>query len=512
MKHEQVLVLDFGAQYAQLIARRVRECGVYAEIVAHDISAAELRARRPRGLIFSGGPASVLAPGAPRPDPQVFQLGIPILGICYGIQLMAHMLGGEVARAHGREYGPAQLEVLDPDVLFSDLPRKMTVWMSHGDRVVRLPEGFAAIARTEAVDIVAAANLEKKLFGVQFHPEVTHTEHGKKIIANFLFRACRCSGDWKMEDFIQTTVADIRRTVGEGRVLCGISGGVDSAVTAVLCHRAIGERLDCVMVDNGLLRAGEVEEVRAALAALGVRLHVVDAAQRFLSALAGVTDPEQKRRIIGHTFIDVFRAEAERLGKPEFLAQGTLYPDVIESRSPRGGPSATIKSHHNVGGLPEDMEFKLVEPLRSLFKDEVREVGRLLGLPENIVRRQPFPGPGLAVRVVGEVTEQRLNTLRAADRIVREEVERAELGFDVWQAFAVLLPVRSVGVMGDERTYENAVVVRVVTSEDGMTADWARLPADLRARVSARIVNEVKGACRVVYDITSKPPGTIEWE
>jgi len=514
--HEMVAILDFGSQYAQLIARRVRECGVYGEIVSHDITVEEIRERAPKALILSGGPASVLADGSPRVAEGVFEAGVPVLGICYGMQLMAQALGGEVARSAGREYGPASLEVLggkdDKPGLFAGLPRELDVWMSHGDRVARVPEGFGASARTDSVDVVAMSDPSKRLYGVQFHPEVVHTPRGKDILGNFLFGVCGCAGDWTMENFVETSVADIQSTVGDGRILCGISGGVDSAVAAVLCHRAVGDRLDCVFVDNGLLRSGEVDEVSDALEALGVKLHVVDATDEFLDALAGIDDPEEKRIRIGNTFIDVFEREAKRLGDLGFLAQGTLYPDVIESRSPRGGPSATIKSHHNVGGLPERMNFELVEPLRYLFKDEVRKVGRLIGLPTWIVERQPFPGPGLAVRMVSAVTRERLAVLREADRVVREEIASARLDVEIWQGFAVLLPVRSVGVMGDERTYENAVVVRAVTSEDGMTADWAKLPHELLGRISSRIVNEVKGVNRVAYDITSKPPGTIEWE
>ncbi len=510
--HEMIAILDFGSQYAQLIARRVREWGVYGEIVRCDITAEELKARAPKGLILSGGPASVLADGSPRPVDGLFDLGIPALGICYGMQLMGHMLGGEVVKGNVREYGPATIEVLGDSALFTGLPPELDVWMSHGDRVAKLPEGFESAARTRDVDVVSMIDRKRGLYGVQFHPEVVHTPRGKDILSNFLFKGCGCSGDWTMESFVESAINDIRNTVGDARVLCGISGGVDSAVVGALCHRAIGDRLDCVFVDNGLLRSGEADEVSDALNALGLRLHVVDAANEFLEDLTGVEDPEKKRHSIGHVFIDIFKREALRLDGPEFLAQGTLYPDVVESVSPHGGPSATIKSHHNVGGLPEELGFKLVEPLRFLFKDEVREVGKILGLPSWIVQRQPFPGPGLAVRILGDVTRERLAVLREADRIVREELYGKDFGFVIWQYFAVLLPVRSVGVMGDERTYENAVVVRAVASEDGMTADWAKLPHETLATVSARIVNEVRGVNRVVYDITSKPPGTIEWE
>jgi len=509
---EEVLVLDFGSQYAQLIARRVRELHVYAEIVPCDIAPAEVRSRRARGLILSGGPASVLDEGSPAPHPGIFELGLPILGICYGMQLMGKMLGGRVERGQVREFGPAQIEVLEPGTLFAGLGARLDVWMSHGDRVVELPPGFSLAARSSNGVAAAMADESRRLYGVQFHPEVVHTPRGKEVLSNFLFGACSLRGDWRMESFIDQAVEAIRREVGSGSILCGISGGVDSSVTAALCHRAVGDRLDCVFVENGLLREGELEEVRRALGALGVRLHVVDASKEFLTALRGIEEPEEKRRKVGAVFIEVFERESRRLGRHEFLAQGTLYPDVIESRSPRDGPSARIKSHHNVGGLPERLGFKLIEPLRFLFKDEVRELGRRLGLPEATVSRQPFPGPGLAVRIIGEVTPERLATLRRVDAIVRDEIDRARLDFRVWQYFALLLPVRSVGVMGDERTYEGVAVVRAVTSEDGMTADWARLPHELLARMSSRIVNEVRGVNRVVYDITSKPPGTIEWE
>jgi GMP synthase (glutamine-hydrolysing) len=509
---EAILVLDFGSQYAQLIARRVRELKVYADIVAHDITPDEVRARGAKGLILSGGPASVLDDGAPMPDPATLEMGLPVLGICYGMQVMSHTLGGKVEKSDRREYGPATVEVLEEDALFKGLPKSLDVWMSHGDRVLEIPEGFRLVSKSTGGLAAAMSAPERKAFGLQFHPEVVHTPRGKEVLRNFLFEVCGCAPEWTMESFIDTAVAAIREKVGDGKILCGISGGVDSAVAAALCNRAVGDRLDCVFVDNGLLRKNEVDEVSEALSALGLRLHVADATDEFLDALSGVSDPEKKRRTIGRIFIDVFERESKRLGAHDFLAQGTLYPDVIESSSPRKGPSATIKSHHNVGGLPERLGFELVEPLRYLFKDEVRRLGEALGLPHHIVHRQPFPGPGLAVRILGEVTREQLAVLREADAVAREEIDAAELPFIVWQYFAVLLPVQSVGVMGDERTYEDAVVVRAVTSEDGMTADWARFPHDLLARISSRIVNEVKGVNRVAYDITSKPPGTIEWE
>ena len=512
MRPETILILDFGSQYAQLIARRVRECHVYGEIVSHDIRPSDIEALAPKGLILSGGPSSVQDLGAPLPHPGIFEMGLPILGICYGVQSMAHLLGGQVQGSRQREYGPAWLSLRSECPLFEGLPERTEVWMSHGDRVTRIPPGFEVTATSENGLIGAIADRARRLFGTQFHPEVVHTPLGRTMLQNFLIRVCNCSGSWTMEDFVTSEIQEIRDKVRDERVLCGISGGVDSAVAAVLCHRAIGDRLDAVFVDNGLLRQGEVDEVRGFLEPLGLALHVKDAASLFLEGLRGLVDPEEKRKTIGRIFIEVFEAEAQRLGRPAFLAQGTLYPDVIESRSPRGGPSAKIKSHHNVGGLPERLGFQLIEPLRTLFKDEVRELGRVLGIPEPLLQRHPFPGPGLAVRIVGEVTPERLAVLRKADAIVRELVNNARLEFEVWQAFAVLLPVKSVGVMGDERTYENAAVLRVVTSEDGMTADWAKLPHDLLARISSRLVNEVRGINRVVYDITTKPPGTIEWE
>lgn len=510
---EWIAVLDFGSQYTRLIARRIRELGVFSELVHHDVSAGELRERRPAGIVLSGGPRSVKEGEAPRCDPGLLELGVPVLGICYGMQLMAVMLGGEVTRGERREYGPARVKVREPDVLFRDLPEELEVWMSHGDRVARPPEGFAVLAGTDDCPVAAMGDLRRRLFGLQFHPEVVHTPRGREILHRFLYDACGCRGTWSMPDFIHRSVEQIRKRVGSEHVLCGLSGGVDSSVTAALVHRAVGDQLHCVFVDTGLLRAGEAAEVKEVFEkGIGMDLHVVDAAELFFQRLRGVTDPEEKRRIIGATFIDVFSAEARRLGRIRFLAQGTLYPDVIESRSPTGGPSATIKSHHNVGGLPPDLQFELIEPLRDLFKDEVREIGRRLGLPEHIVQRQPFPGPGLAVRIIGEVTPQRVRILQEADRRVQEEIRKLPDYERIWQSFAVLLPVQTVGVMGDERTYENVVALRVVESADGMTADWVHLPYETLERISARIINEVRGVNRVVYDITSKPPGTIEWE
>ncbi|GAB4256129.1 MAG: glutamine-hydrolyzing GMP synthase [Acidobacteriota bacterium] len=508
---ESIIILDFGSQYTQLIARRVREAGVYSEIVPYNTAPGEIAAREPSGIILSGGPASVFAPGAPHPDPAILELGRPVLGICYGMQWMVHALGGKVEPADRREYGRAEIEILGESPLFQGLPRRTVVWMSHGDRIDTPPEGFHAAAKTESA-LAAIESPQHRLYGIQFHPEVVHTQHGFEILRNFLFEICGCRGGWSPASFITEAVEQIRRQVGDGHAVCGLSGGVDSTVAAVLVHRAIGDRLTCIFVDNGLLRKNEFEEVlRLCREHLHLNVQGVDASRRFLDRLAGVEDPEQKRKIIGEEFIRVFEEEARRLGPVEFLVQGTLYPDVIESVSVKG-PSAVIKSHHNVGGLPERMDLRLIEPLRELFKDEVRRVGRELGLPETFVTRQPFPGPGLAVRIIGAVTEDRLAVLREADTIVLEEVRAAGWYERAWQTFAVLLPIKSVGVMGDGRTYENVVAIRAVESVDGMTADWLRLPYDLLARIANRIVNEVKGVNRVVYDISSKPPSTIEWE
>jgi GMP synthase (glutamine-hydrolysing) len=514
MSHDWIAILDFGSQYTQLIARRIREQNVYCEILRFDTPVAKLAERRPRGLVLSGGPASVYEKDAPRCDAALFDLGLPVLGICYGMQLTAELLGGHVKPGTVREFGPAGIEVTDQDLVFRGLDRHLDVWMSHGDQVDRLPEGFHAIARTDACPVAAMAHPGRKVYGLQFHPEVVHTPRGRDILRHFVMDACGCKGDWKMAGFIEEQTRSIRARVGTDHVLLGLSGGVDSSVAAALLHRAIGPQLHCVFVDNGVLRHGETEQVRSLFGeALGVDLHVAAAADTFLGRLKGVTDPEQKRKIIGRTFIDVFSDEARKLGRTcKYLAQGTLYPDVIESVSPLGGPSVTIKSHHNVGGLPADLKFELIEPLRELFKDEVRALGRELGLPARAVDRQPFPGPGLAVRILGEVTAERVALLQQADLRVQEEVAKLENYRDIWQSFAVLLPVQSVGVMGDGRTYENVVAVRAVRSLDGMTADWYRLPYETLDRISTRIINEVRGVNRVVYDISSKPPATIEWE
>jgi GMP synthase (glutamine-hydrolysing) len=514
LHQERVLILDFGSQYTQLIARRVRELGVYCEIHRPDLPEKELRVWGAKGVILSGGPASVEAQGSPRCDPAVFELGVPVLGICYGLQLMSKMLGGRVDKSAHREFGPAEVEVTRPRGPFASFKKgtRLKVWMSHGDRVEELPVGFEPIGQTPSAPFAAAAHETRPIYGLQFHPEVVHTPQGRDMLQSFLFTDCRLSGLWTMKSFAKEAEEQIQKQVGAGKVICGLSGGVDSSVAALLIHRAIKEQLQCIFVDNGLLREGEREQVEALFVdRFHVPLKTVDARARFLKVLAGVTDPEAKRKAIGYEFIKVFEEAARGIDNAMFLAQGTLYPDVIESVSTRG-PSATIKSHHNVGGLPEKMHLKLVEPLRELFKDEVRVLGKELGLPDNLVSRQPFPGPGLAIRVLGEVNEPRLAVLRKADVIVQEEIAAAGLYKELWQAFAVLLPVQSVGVMGDERTYENTCAVRAVTSIDGMTADWARLPYDLLGKISSRIINEVRGINRVVYDISSKPPATIEWE
>jgi GMP synthase (glutamine-hydrolysing) len=510
---ELVLVLDFGSQTSQLIARRVREANVYCELLPGTTPWEELRERRPAGVILSGGPASVYEPGAPQVDAALLRSGVPVLGICYGMQLIAHHLGGEVAPASKREYGPALLAVEEPARLFDGLPSELPVWMSHGDHVLRLPDGFHGLASSSNAPVAAFSN-GAGVLGIQFHPEVHHTPQGRDILRNFLYRVCGCTGSWTAGSFIADSTRAIRETVGDGRVICALSGGVDSAVAATLVHRAVGDQLTCVFVDNGLLRREEAQRVLDVLRGnLDLDIRFVDAADRFLGALRGVLDPEEKRRLVGREFISVFDEEARSLGEIDFLAQGTLYPDVIESTAPDTGASATkIKTHHNVGGLPRGLRFRLVEPLRYLFKDEVRAVGLELGLPEDMVYRQPFPGPGLAIRCLGEVTAERLEVLRGADWVVVDEIKKAGLYRQVWQSFAVLTPLQTVGVMGDYRTYANVVAVRVVTSEDAMTADWARLPYDVLARISNRIVNEVHGVNRVVFDVTSKPPGTIEWE
>ena len=513
-QHDTILVLDFGAQYSQLIARRIREQQVYSQIVPYTISAEEVAKIAPKGLVFSGGPASVRKEGSPRPDARLFELGIPILGICYGLQVISVMNGGTVERPKQKEYGFAHLGINKKEsVLLKDLSPNSQVWMSHGDSVHTLPAHFECTGSTENCTYAVVEYPAKQWYGVQFHPEVVHSVEGGRLLANFVVDICKAVPDWSMGSFVETQVAEIRRIVGDKQVLCGLSGGVDSSVAAALIHKAIGDQLVCVFVNNGLLRKGEADLVLSVFRDnFNIRLQYADARQQFLTALKGVTEPEQKRKIIGKVFIDVFEQEARAAGEIDFLAQGTLYPDVIESISPSGGPSVTIKSHHNVGGLPEDLRFTLLEPLRELFKDEVRLLGKELGLPDEVVFRHPFPGPGLGVRCIGEVTEQRLDTLRDVDAIFIEEIRNAGLYGDIWQALACLLPVKSVGVQGDERTYEEVCSLRAVTSEDAMTADWFRFPPEVLQRASARICNEVPGVNRVLYDITSKPPGTIEWE
>ncbi len=513
MAREKILIIDFGSQYNQLIARSVRELNVFCEIVPPDISIRSIDRLETRGIILSGGPASVYQKGAPSCNPALFSLGIPILGICYGMQLMAKTLGGQVEHSPSREYGRAILTVTNHRLLFKDIPKNSTSWMSHGDKVKRMPKNFARIGMSRNTSIAAFANFDKRLYGVQFHPEVAHTEYGKQVLKNFIKDICGARADWSMKSFVKETIAQIRKTSGREKVILGLSGGVDSSVAAVLINRAIGHRLACVFVDNGLLRKDEAKLVREVFQKhLKMNLRVVDASNEFLGALKGVVDPEKKRKIIGKTFIRVFDREAKRIGGVKFLAQGTLYPDLIESRSTFGGPSATIKTHHNVGGLPKKMNLKLIEPLKYLFKDEVRKVGKELRMPQEILGRHPFPGPGLAVRILGDVTKQRCDILREVDDRFISTLKKEGLYDKIWQAFAVLLPIKSVGVMGDERTYESVVAIRAVTSVDGMTADWAKIPYDVLGKISNRIINEVKGVNRVAYDISSKPPSTIEWE
>jgi GMP synthase (glutamine-hydrolysing) len=533
-KHSKILILDFGSQYTQVIARRIRELQVYSEIVRFDISPKEVVDLAPNGIILSGGPASVYDKGAPQIDPQIFSLGIPVLGICYGLMQMAHHLGGQVEFSGRREYGAGKLQITNGSQLFDGLGPQLDVWNSHGDEVTALPKDFRIAARTEGCDFAAVEDRQRKLYGLQFHPEVAHTPRGKEILQNFVYHICHCAMDWTMGSFIQEACERVRNQVGDAKVVLGLSGGVDSSVTAALLHKAIGDQLTCIFVNNGLLRVREEEMVQRVFGEnFHIKLKYVEATERFLKKLCSVVDPEQKRKIIGNEFIRVFeeavtdlaeknhesritnlsrRSAAKADHEFRFLAQGTLYPDVIESVSIGGNPAQVIKSHHNVGGLPEKMHFELVEPVRQLFKDEVRQAGLQLGLPKEIVYRQPFPGPGLAVRILGEVTPERLSTLRAADTIVQSEMEAADWYYKVWQSFAVLLPVQSVGVMGDQRTYENTIALRMVESQDGMTADWVRVPYELLARISNRICNEVQGVNRVVYDISSKPPSTIEWE
>jgi len=508
-----IIVIDFGSQYNQLIARRVRECRVYCQIEPPRVDINTIKALNPEGIILSGGPASIYEKNSPKIDPAIFDLGIPVLGICYGMQFMIHALGGKVEKATKREYGFAELSISNPQGLLDNIEQKTTCWMSHGDSIVGLPPDFNVTAKTANTAFAAVANPKRNFYGLQFHPEVHHTPKGKQMIKNFLVNICGCKQNWTMKAFAKDAITKIRESVDDKKVILGLSGGVDSSVTALLIHKAIGKHLTCIFVDNGLLRLNEGERLKKILKQhLDINIRFVNASKQFLSALAGVTDPEKKRKIIGKVFMDVFEAEAKKIEGAEFLAQGTLYPDIIESRSAFGGPTSIIKSHHNVGGLPKKMKLKLVEPLQFLFKDEVRKLGKTIGLPEELVWRQPFPGPGLAIRIVGELTPRRLSILRKADAILLEEIKAGGYYKRLWQSFAVLLPIKSVGVMGDKRTYENIISIRAVTSKDAMTADWARLPYKLLGRISNRIINEVAGVNRVAYDISSKPPSTIEWE
>jgi len=512
--NEQIVILDFGSQYTQVIARRVRECSVYSTILRYDTPAAEIAKLAPKGIILSGGPSSVYAGDAPLPDKALFKLGVPVLGICYGVQILAHFLGGRVEKGQKREYGKGTLTVRDGEcALFAGLPETLQVWNSHGDKLTRLPKDFVVVGTTDNSDYAAIEHPKRRIYGIQFHPEVVHTPRGREVVANFVHGICGCGRNWTMRNYVEQAVEEIRAQVGKEQVILGLSGGVDSSVAAALLHRAIGDQLTCIFVNNGLLRSREAEVVQEVFGRnFKLRLQYEDSSALFLRKLKGITDPERKRKVIGKTFIDVFQAATRRAGKAKFLAQGTLYPDVIESVPIAGNPAAMIKSHHNVGGLPKNMKFALVEPLRCLFKDEVRQLGIELGLPKEIVFRQPFPGPGLAVRCLGELTADKLRIVREADAIVVEEMKSSGLYYKTWQTFAVLLPVRSVGVQGDERTYDYTIAIRAVESQDGMTADWVKLPYDVLERVSLRITNEVRGVNRVVLDLTSKPPGTIEWE